>query len=67
MLYIGRKRIVWKEAKRQIEELKAKGNTVIDEEKTEIDDDSNVKVEEETCFFFNFIRLLTRKEKFIKD
>lgn len=43
MLYIGRKRIVWKEANRQIEELKAKGNTVIDEEKTEIDDDSNVK------------------------
>lgn len=41
--------------------------TVIDEEKTEIDDDSNVKVEEETCLLFNFICLSTRKEKLIKD
>lgn len=39
---------------------------MIDEEKTEIDDDSNVKVEEETRFFFNYICLLIRKEKFIK-
>lgn len=48
--YKQKKNRVWKEA--AIEDVKAKRNAVIDEKKTEIDDGSNVKVEERTCFFF---------------